>query len=692
MSDNNLKNTLSLSSSLVDSKLVLRTSRLVSAYMVSLVLLASAIIGSYIVLREEMAIQRSLSEVNTHINVVHRTINESVSLIRDYREAVGATQVNPRLVQVIKRRANAVIDELGSRSVLLEQTISDLEGTAHWDEFKWIGSNSSDGLIGLLDRFVVQVRELINRSEESSLQRIRPEIPAEAAGARRGALSVKFKTASDQLPRVIAKHSNRVEAVHKRLTFLVLAMFLLLSVLIVLPLWRSLIKEHEKHDIAHKKLYHFAYTDSETGLPNLDGLERQIMQNATASQIMARQFLLVVRLQNLDEIYNLIGSQEMIGLHQLVCERLQNSAIGPQNWSRSSEAEYATIISSNRFNEAINWLEQFIDNVSQPVKIAEILVRPSIALAASQLVNPDSDGGYKLCEHQTNARMALPLFERTVLEIPVYTVELTRDLARQNELVTTIRDGIHNKEFVPFYQIKVDAGSGEYRSMEVLCRWFRADGSVTGPDQFIPVAEKSGLIVPMTYQLLEQVVCDVKKWRTSGFFVGPVAINVSSEVLHHKAFIRQISQARKELLELGSDLEIEITENVVIEDRFGMTRNVLQQLSAQGIQIAIDDFGVGYASLQTLLDLPFDVLKIDRSFVTPMSENGDGAEVLSAMISLCSKLEKKSVVEGVEFEWQWLKLAELGADELQGFFFHRPAKADDIHAWFESEQVWRAAG
>jgi len=675
----------------MDSKLVLRSSRLVFAYMVSIVLLASAIIGSYIVLREEMATQRSLSDVNTHINVIHRTINESVSLIRDYREAVGAAQVNPRLVQVIQRRANTVIDELGSRSALLERTMGDLEKTAHWDDFKWIGSTSDDGLIGLLDRFVVQVRDLVNRSEESSHQRIRPEMPAEAAGARRGALSVKFKTASDQLPRIIERHSTRVEAVHKSLTFLVLAMFLLLSLLIVLPLWRSLIREHEKRELAHEKLYHFAYTDSETGLPNLDGLERHIIQKANASQLLAGQFLLLVRLKNLDEIFNLIGSQEMTGFHQLFCERFQSSVIGKQNWSRSSEAEYATVISSNRFNESIDWLDQFIDNLSEPVKIAEILVRPSIALAASQLVNPDSDGGYKLCEHQTNARMALPLFERSMRNIPVYTLELTCDLAQQNELITAIRDGIHNKEFVPFYQIKVDAGSGAHRSMEVLCRWLRADGSITGPGKFIPAAERSGQIVPMTYQLLEQVVCDVKKWRAAGFYVGPLAINVSSDVLHHKAFIRQIRQARKELLELGSDLEIEVTENVVIEDRLGITRNVLEQLSAQGVQIAIDDFGIGYASLQTLLDLPFDVLKIDRSFVTPMSENGDGAEVLSAMISLCSKLEKQSVVEGVEFEWQWLQLARLGADELQGFFFHHPAKADDIQAWFESEQVWRAA-
>lgn len=120
---------------------------------------------------------------------------------------------------------------------------------------------------------------------------------------------------------------------------------------------------------------------------------------------------------------------------------------------------------------------------------------------------------------------------------------------------------------------------------------------------------------------------------------------------------------------------MEITENIAIDDNLEKTEKMLNFIRALGIHVAIDDFGTGYASLQTLIDMPVDVLKIDRSFVLPMTENGSGSEVVSAMISLSNKLNKRCVVEGIETEWQWHKLAELGADELQGFYFHRPANA-----------------
>lgn len=678
-------------SDLLDSKLVTRATRLVAAYMVSLVLLIGAIVAGYVVLREEMSIQSALSEANTHINVIHRTTNESVSLLLDFREAAAASEPNARLVQVIERRINKTIDELDTRSRLLTATMNKLEGTTHWEDFKWINSTSNENQNVLLDRFVGQMRELVNRREELEQDGIRPQIPAEAAGARHGALSNEYRKASEQLPKIITRHSNRVEDVHQVLTFLILGMFFLVSVLIVLPLWQRLIREHKRHEQAHEKLHQFAYIDQETGLPNLDGLERNIMHTALPSGIVFNQFLILVRIRNLDEIYNLIGSQEIVCLHHIMCERLKTSALGKQIWSRSSESEYATVIAHQLVAESDEWVEQFINELSKPVKIAGILVRPIIALAVSQLENSDAKGGCLLREHQANARMALPLFDHTALNLPAYEISLTRELTKQNELITAITGGIKNKQFVPFYQIKVDATSGNSTSMEVLCRWLRADGTIVAPDKFIPAAERSGQIVPMTYQLLEHVVCDVRQWFSTGFHVGPVAINVSAEVLQHKDFIGQISHVREALLAARSDLEIEVTENVAIEDSMGMTRRVLQQLRDRGVRIAIDDFGIGYASLQTLIDLPFDVLKIDRSFVNTMSESGAGSEVVSAMISLCSKLNKQSVIEGVELEWQWHQLARMGADELQGFFFHKPACADDVSDWLEYSRSWRAA-
>ena len=277
------------------------------------------------------------------------------------------------------------------------------------------------------------------------------------------------------------------------------------------------------------------------------------------------------------------------------------------------------------------------------------------------------------------------------MDLPAYEVRFKQELASQNELITAITNGIEKEEFVPFYQLKMESATGKPCAMEVLCRWQTSDGGFMRPDQFIPAAEKSGQIVPMTYQLLETVVSDVQKWSLLGLATGPVAVNVSVDVLQHRDFVTKFSQARDLLLAAGSDLDIEITESVAIDNSSGITRQILGQLSDLEITIAIDDFGTGYASLQTLIDLPFDVLKIDRSFLLPMSEDGQGSEVVSAMISLCSKLEKRSVVEGVEHKWQWQHLARMGADELQGFYFHKPACVDDVSDWLHSHNHWRKA-
>ena len=668
-----------------------RANRLVGAYIVSLAILLSAIIAGYMVLREEMLTQRNLSSANTHINIIHRTINESVSLLQDYRDAAGASQANTRLVQVIEQRINTVIEELDTRASLLNAAMLKLEESAHWDDIKLIKPNNVEHHDVLLDRYVKRMRELVRIKDELGQAFKRPQIPAEAAGARYGALSSGYRKSSEQLSEIIVRHSNRVEAVHQRLTFLVIGMFFLMSFLIVLPLWKRLISEHKRHELAHKKLNQFAYTDQETGLPNLDGFEQYSLRTAIPWRTVNNHYLLLIRIKNLYEIYNLIGSQRISELHQMLSERLRSSQVGEKYWSRSSDSEYATVIHKQKYIKSDEWMEQFFNELSKPVIVSGILVRPLVAIAASQLKNPETSGSSLLREQQANARMALPYFDRTTIKLPAYEKTLTHELTKQNELITNVTNGVDNKEFVPFYQIKVDAITGEPRSMEALCRWIRAD-EVVGPHMFISAAEKSGQIVPMTYQLLEQIVGDAQVWSKKGLSVGPIAINVSIDVLQHKGFIAKVSHSRKMLLAAGSDLEIEITENVAIEDSAGAIRQILQQLSKSGIRIAIDDFGIGYASLQTLIDLPFDVLKIDRSFVVSMTEAGAGSEVLSAMISLSSKLDKRSVIEGVEYKWQKEKLAKMGADELQGFYFHRPASAVDVSGWLLNRSEKRHAG
>ena len=658
--------------------MVAQATRLVIAFGISLALLISAVVAGYVVLREQMVTQKYLAEANRHINVIHRTLNESVSLLQDFRDKSEATPPNIRLVQIIKRNINSIIDELDTQANLLITTMAKLEGTPDWDDFKWITSAGEGGREVLLQGYLNQMRNLVEQDVGSDYNVMRPQIPAEAAGARHGSLSNGFRRASEQVLENISLNSSHIEEIHERLTFLILGMFFLMCFLIVLPLWRRLIREHIRHQSAHDKLHQFAYTDQETNLPNLDGFEQYILSKAIPTDAVHKHHLILVRIKNLYEICNLIGSHRITQMHLDFSARLTSSQLSKLSWSRSSDSEYATVITQKCLNNADEWVEKFYNELTKPINVSGVLVCPVIAMAVSKLEEQEIKEFSLLREHQANARMALSCFDRSRCKLPAYNASLTHELTKQNALITAITNGVENREFVPLYQIKVDAATANPSSMEVLCRWAKAGKEVVGPQSFIPAAEKSGQIVPMTYQLVERVVKDVQQWSKMGLGFGSVAINVSVDVLQHKDFIARICEARILLLACQSDLEVEITENVVIEDSAGVTLLILQQLRKQGVRIAIDDFGTGFASLRTLIDLPFDVLKIDRSFVVPMTETEVGNEVLSTMILLSTKLGKSSVVEGVEFSWQRDALVKMGADELQGNLFHKPAGASDI--------------
>jgi len=195
----------------------------------------------------------------------------------------------------------------------------------------------------------------------------------------------------------------------------------------------------------------------------------------------------------------------------------------------------------------------------------------------------------------------------------------------------------------------------------------------------------------MTFSIFDQVLADIQEWCAQGIPVGRVAINVARDVLLHPELLRRLQQMLDKLPDLCEGLEIEVTENIAIGENTERTFAILSGIRDMGIHVAIDDFGTGYASLQTLIDLPFDVLKIDRAFVIPMTETGVGNEVVTAMISLCNTMGKTCVIEGVETDWQWRLLAEMGADVLQGFYFHKPANAATTHATLCNDNDWLSA-
>lgn len=662
--------------------------RLVVAYVVSLLALVLSITISYVILQNIIETQRTLHLVNTHINAIQLSVTDSVGVLNDYKFEQKKNQSNTRLMRLIEQRALASVDEISLRQKNLLATRDRLVKTNIWQALSWIFDTEGKSLNAKLSRYLTHIRNLLNEPSEQSESKQSLQIPVEAAGAKNGSMYNSFQQASIQLQDALDHNTTRIETVHQILTALVLSVMFLISLLVILPLLRKLSSEHQSLETANSSLFKIAYTDRETGLPNLDGLEKDLNNLVSFTDAESGFYLLLIRIKNLDEIYNLIGSHRASALLQNVASRLQQHD-STQQWCRSGEAEFSSLITEAKVANASQWVNSLQSEITAKLTIESVIVRPTVSLAVSRIKKSQVIHANLLWEHLSNARIASCAFKPQSCTLPEYHTDLKSELSNKNELINQIGEGIIKQQFVPFYQVKVDAQSGTPCSLEVLSRWRQPDNTYKSPGLFIPAAETSGLIVNLTYSIFDQVLIDIKKWCAGGLPIGRVAINVAADVLHHNEFISRLETMNYSLPSLCEGLEIEITENIALGEDIEKVETLLSAIQDMGISVAIDDFGTGYASLQTLIDMPLDVLKIDRSFVLPMQESGEGNEVVSAMISLSNKLNKKCVVEGVETAWQWQQLVDLGADELQGFYFHKPAPAAELEEFLQNKCEWQ---
>ena len=670
-----------------DTKLVSRINRLVIAYGVSLLTLAIAIAFSYVILNKVLSTQRTLTEINSHVNEILLSVTDSVGVLSDYRVDLKKQESDSRLGQLITKRAQASTAELAQKQAQLLETQDAISKTSAWSELQWIISDDDSSPNSMLTSYIRQMKLLTAESTDQSHQ---PQIPVEAAGSRTGSLYLGLKEASNQLQEAIVKNADRVKSIHKAQTASVFGVMILVSLLVVAPLWLKLKSEHRRLNEAHKHLYKMAYTDRETGLLNLDGLERNLEKLIPPGNGEDDYYLLLVRITNLDEIHNLLESHNTDELILLLTDRVKTCS--EFQWCRSGEAEYTSLIPLEKVDDSISWPHEIIEKLSDKLRVAGLVVTPRISMAVSRISKSETKNSGVLWLHQSNARLASATFDRKSCCLPQYHPQLKNALADHNSLINQISEGITQQQFVPFYQVKVDAYTGQPNSIEVLARWRQNENTLVSPYGFIEAAESSGLIVGLTYSLFDQVLDDIQGWCSQGLSVGRVAINLAADVLHNDELLERLTDMAGKVPSLCAGLEVEITENIALDENIEQTIAKLKHIRSLGIHVAIDDFGTGYASLQTLIDIPFDVLKIDRSFVLPMTETGGGTEVISAMISLSNKLEKVCVVEGVETAWQWHRLTELGADELQGFYFHKPCDADAIPQALYKRDGFRLAG
>jgi EAL domain-containing protein (putative c-di-GMP-specific phosphodiesterase class I) len=248
-----------------------------------------------------------------------------------------------------------------------------------------------------------------------------------------------------------------------------------------------------------------------------------------------------------------------------------------------------------------------------------------------------------------------------------------RRLAVESSLRRALKEG----EFLLHYQPQMDIASGAMTGTEALIRWQDPKLGLVYPEQFVAIAEQSGLIVPIGRWVLREACRQVQVWLNAGLCAVPVAVNISAVEFRHKDFVDGVAQILKETGLPPRYLELELTESVLMHDAKS-SASVLESLKAMGVHLAIDDFGTGYSSLSYLKRFPIDTMKIDQSFVRDIVTDADDATIVSAMIGMGNNLKQRVIAEGVETAEQLTLLRTRQCAEGQGFLFSHPLSGEEF--------------
>lgn len=415
--------------------------------------------------------------------------------------------------------------------------------------------------------------------------------------------------------------------------------------------------------------------DSFTGLPNrfllADRLEVALAQARRHDNLVA---LVVIDLNKSTEVRAALGLDGGDELTRMVSEHLQVFA-------RTSDT--LTYIGSDLFAVVmprVRDLAQILGLTTRLMKLfdgAWELAGQSLHLTPGVGISYFPENGEDVSEllaHAVTAasRAAQQGDSQPHLADPVWHVEARRRLALEADL----RRAIEREELTLFYQPQVNAASGCVSGFEALIRWRHPERGMVAPNDFIPLAEETHLILPIGVWVLEEACRQLAQWRDAGFAEARVAVNLAAEQLADEGLVDVVKDAlSRHGIECGR-LEVEITERTAIADE-PTTARALEQLHALGVRITLDDFGTGYSSALLLVQYPFDTLKIDRSFVMRVVNGVKERMVTAAIIELAHAAGMTVVAEGVETREQLHLMHELGADEVQGYFFSRPLPASE---------------
>ncbi|EWC42583.1 putative bifunctional diguanylate cyclase/phosphodiesterase [Stutzerimonas stutzeri] len=444
-------------------------------------------------------------------------------------------------------------------------------------------------------------------------------------------------------------------------------------------------------DISERKHYQQqlerqANHDLLTGLPNRVLLNDRIDQGlARAARLGYYLTLVFIDLDNFKFINDGLGHVAGDELLKSIAARLASSLRGSDTVARVGGDEFVLVLSDHyRVSTVISLLERVLNEIRRPVALSgrEFQVGASLGVA---MFPDDGDDAQSLLKHADIAMYAAKKRGRNNFQF--FTPELNRIADERLNLEAAMRVALERDEFAVHYQPKVDA-SCRIVGVEALARWTHSELGVIGPDRFIPVAEESGLIMPLTLAVLRRAFSDARRWNEDRDTPLLVAVNLSPLLFLGDDVVERVAAVLNAVGLPATQVELEITETLFLgDDTRAVT--ILAEFKALGFRLAMDDFGTGYSSLSYLRRFPLDIIKIDRSLVTGLEQEEEVAMIARAAISLGKSLHKTVVAEGVENQLQFDYLCDHGCDEFQGYLLSRPLPAAQLTALLDAGGIVR---
>jgi diguanylate cyclase (GGDEF)-like protein/PAS domain S-box-containing protein len=419
-----------------------------------------------------------------------------------------------------------------------------------------------------------------------------------------------------------------------------------------------------------------AHHDLVTGLPNRLLLNDRICQAITMARrqhkFVALIFLDLDRFKNInDSLGHTVGDK----LLQSVAKRLQACLRHSDTVSRQGGDEFVILLTLIEApDEAARGAQKILHALSAPHLVEEQMLHISGSVGISIFPN-DGETPELLIQAADTAMYHAKESGRDNFQF--FTRKMNQKAVERQSLESNLRLALERKEFVLYYQPRVKINTGEIIGCEALIRWQQPDRGLLCPDQFVSVAEDSGLIIPIGRWVLREACLQGSKWQQAGLPPLSISVNISAVEFGNNSFIEGI---RSIIAETGFEaryLELELTESVLMKDARS-TVLALTRLKQMGINLAIDDFGTGYSSLSYLRQFPIDVLKIDRSFVQEITNEPDDSILISAIINMGKALKYSVLAEGIESEQQRLYLERHQCAEGQGYLFSRPLAEDEF--------------